>query len=552
MKSQLEHAATPPLVLAGETRARALRIAFVALCMWLAAAASFQTDAGAGFEKLIWLPSGVGAAALLAWGWGMWPGLVLGTLALGPTHGLALVPLAALALAAGLEATALRALIGRFTIDPACLRLRDVLALTAVTLAAALPAAGVEFLQPRVDVMPTGAAVWWSCYIGRALGLLLVVPLVLGGSGLASGRPLWRLAECALLFVVTLGLSLAVFAAMGDPDMFNPLPYALFPLLFWGALRFGPREVAGLLLVVGYLASWGTAAGDGPFALAARETALGALYLYLTIVTIVALALAALIAERQRAEAEGRQHMQQLAQVSRALALGEMGSAIAHELNQPLAAIASYSQACARLLAAGESGEEVQRAMTRIGAQAERAGEILRRLRGFIAQRDTASMAHDPSALLAEAIELARSEAAQRGVALRLASVAAMPVVQVDGVQIQQVVLNLLRNAIEAVAGLDDGARWVEVTSGVTEGGIIITVRDGGPGVAPAIAGRVFEPFFTTKAAGTGIGLAISRSIAEAHGGHLRLVPGEGGACFRLWLPCGVTENQAGTTRHAG
>jgi signal transduction histidine kinase len=241
---------------------------------------------------------------------------------------------------------------------------------------------------------------------------------------------------------------------------------------------------------------------------------------------------------RKRAEEQGRQHLQQLAQVSRALALGEMGSAIAHELNQPLAAVATYAQASRRMLEAGDAGGEVRHALERIAAQAERAGEILRRLRGFLAGSGALPAIADLGRLTSEVIDLARPEAHQRGVALAVELAPDLPPVRVDGIQVQQVVLNLVRNAIDACAGGTGDERVVSVMARAENGGAAVAVSDTGPGVAPELAERVFEPFFTTKADGTGIGLAISRSIAEAHGGRLRLEqPEHGGARFVFWLP---------------
>lgn len=667
----------------------------IALACWLFGVASFETGAGHGFDKLIWLPSGIGLAAMLALGWRYWPAVALGGAALGISHGLGMAGALVLGAAGVVEALVGAYLLRRAGFDRRCERLRDVLALVLVAFGAAVPASALEYLA-LVPGAPgdVGAIVWWACFIGRALGALLIVPLALANTrALRSVAGGLRLFELLVLVAGTGGLSLAVFASMGDPDMFNPLPYALFPLLFWGALRFGPREVSALLLLAGFIAVWGTAGGDGPFAMSTREAALGALYLYLSVVSIVALALAAAISERRRseemlswiahatapftdesffrelirhmagafgfkvvlisecadfpvtrvrtlacwhendfapnaeyeladtpcaqvvatgkpvcvpdrvgelyarerglgvqgylgvpmmdssnervighlaflsdgpmdeavlqsplfqilssragaelrrkrAEEQGRHHMQQLAQVSRALALGEMGSAIAHELNQPLAAIASYSQACRRLMQAGESGAEVQRAMERIGVQAERAGEILRRLRGFLAQSDTVVTRLDLDTLVAEVIDLARPEARQRAVSLVPELAGKLPPVSIDGIQIQQVVLNLIRNAIEAVAEHDGPVRSVSVATSVSDGEVCVAVSDSGPGIAPELVERIFEPFFTTKRSGTGIGLAISTSIAEAHGGRLRFEPRpDGGARFVLYLP---------------
>ena len=247
---------------------------------------------------------------------------------------------------------------------------------------------------------------------------------------------------------------------------------------------------------------------------------------------------------RKHAEEQGRQHLQQLAQVSRALALGEMGSAIAHELNQPLAAIANYAHASRRRMKSGEGMSEVTSALERIAAQAERAGEILRRLRGFLTGGGATPSVADLDVLVAEILDLAQPEARQRGVELRMQLARDLALVRVDAIQVQQVVLNLVRNAVEASAAANGERREVTLATGASQGGVEIAVTDTGPGVPEELSERIFEPFFTTKTDGTGIGLTISRSIAQAHGGRLRIErPRDGGARFVLWLPCAEDAN---------
>jgi C4-dicarboxylate-specific signal transduction histidine kinase len=243
------------------------------------------------------------------------------------------------------------------------------------------------------------------------------------------------------------------------------------------------------------------------------------------------------VTERRRAEEQGRQHLQQLARVGRVSAMGEMASAIAHEVNQPLAALRTNAQACRRLLAAGNAGDDLAGALERIAAQAERAGGIIARLRGFMARDAGETMAVDPNYLIAEVVDLVRAEAEASGVRLQLGLAPALPQVEVDCIQIEQVLFNLVRNGIEALEQ-SGGDREVAIETRHDSRDVVVSVRDSGPGVPAALADRVFEAFFTTKPSGMGVGLAISRSIAEAHGGRLWLDAGaEGGAAFHLALP---------------
>ncbi len=776
---------------------------------------------------MVWLPSGVALAAMLAWGTAVWPAVMLGGAAVGLGSGWGLVASLVTGAAASLEAAMAAFLLVRLGFDARIARLREAMLFVAVALGCALIGAAVEYaptiLHPRD---PAGQPMtWWFAWIGHALGVLLLTPVLLRSGGRHHGSlGVARIAELLVLTGATVGLSLAVFTAMGDAHMFNPMSYALFPLLLWAVLRLGPGQAGAMLLLIALVAAWGTARGNGPFALAVAEASAGSLYLYLSVATVATLALTSTIAERARvadvlaareqqyrelvetmnegviavdmngrvrfangpfarmvgtaveplvgqtmsklihgglidwsahnapggetldsfdaqllradgsrlevsvsprvvrdefnrssgwlaviadiaerrrtddvlrwiaratapltgvallrelmrhtsvafrmscafvaecvnqpvtrvrvlacwragafaptteydlastpceqtlqgcrvicirdqleqrfprergagvrgylglpikdsdggrvighiaflsecpmdeaiqssplfqiltsraaaelrrlrAEEQARQHLQQLAQVSRALALGEMGSAIAHELNQPLAAVVTYAHACRRLIDAGRGGEEVQRAMQQTADQAERAGQILRRLRGFLATGTTAAAPADLGSLIHEIVDLAQPEVRQRRVELHVELESGVLPVNVDGIQVQQVILNLLRNAIEATAASGEPQRWVKLTARRSDDGVEVAVVDNGPGVPPALAERIFEPFFTTKTEGTGIGLSISRSIAEAHGGRLRLQAAPfGGACFTFWLP-GLEDRHAG------
>jgi PAS domain S-box-containing protein len=244
------------------------------------------------------------------------------------------------------------------------------------------------------------------------------------------------------------------------------------------------------------------------------------------------------VTERKRAEEQSRQHLQQLAHVARVSALGEMATAIAHEINQPLTAIVGYTQASQRMLPA-EAPPDLRHALERVAAQATRAGEIIRRLRSFLGKEEVQAQSVDANYLVTEVIGLARPEARQSGIQIRLELAKDLPQVRVDAIQIQQVVLNLVRNAIDAINGSQAAERIVIVRSGAGEEGTVrIEVEDSGPGIDTGAAARIFDAFYTTKSSGMGIGLAISRSIAEAHGGRLWLARvGAPGALFALELP---------------
>jgi len=243
------------------------------------------------------------------------------------------------------------------------------------------------------------------------------------------------------------------------------------------------------------------------------------------------------LTEPQAAERRLQDMQSELIHVSRLTSMGEMASALAHELNQPLSAIASYMKGSVRLLDAGEPDlERVRSALTAAGDQALRAGEIIRRLRAFVGKGEAAMRIEPLPKLIEEAGALAMMGARDSGVRLefRLSPDAAL--VLADKVQVQQVVLNLMRNAVEAMSA--SSVRELTVESRLLkEGWVEVQVCDTGAGLAPEVLERLFQPFMTTKAEGMGVGLSICRTIIEAHGGEIsaRNRP-EGGAVFRFTL----------------
>jgi PAS domain S-box-containing protein len=236
----------------------------------------------------------------------------------------------------------------------------------------------------------------------------------------------------------------------------------------------------------------------------------------------------------------------ELAHVGRLSTLGEMASGIAHELNQPLTAISTNARACVRMLESGRSGleEECSDVMERIAAQAERAGEVIRQIRQFVRTEEPVFRPARISAMLETVVGLIRPDARRAGVSLDVQAAPEADRVMVQDIQIEQVILNLARNAIEAMDNVPPDRRRLLIASRRLDGGAIeILVADTGPGLSSAIADRLFEPFVTTKPLGLGLGLSISSGIVEAHGSQLRVesVPGAG-ATFRFTLPSPAEE----------
>ncbi len=243
---------------------------------------------------------------------------------------------------------------------------------------------------------------------------------------------------------------------------------------------------------------------------------------------------------RKRAEEQARLHLQQLAHVTRLSSMGEMASAIAHEVNQPLTAVVNYSRACIRLLRSGRaSADEIVGSMEQAAAQAERASQIIRHLRSFVRKDDAQLGPVELNYLVTEAVRLVQPEARQSTVEIATELGDGLPRVLADNIQIQQVLVNLVRNAVEAINGADPERREVRVgTRRGPEDTVEAWVEDSGPGFDDRMAEKVFQPFFSTKAEGMGIGLAISRSIVEAHHGRIWATSEPGrGARFCLALP---------------
>jgi two-component system sensor kinase FixL len=243
------------------------------------------------------------------------------------------------------------------------------------------------------------------------------------------------------------------------------------------------------------------------------------------------------LTERQEAERRIEDLQTELLHASRLSVMGQMASTMAHELNQPLTAVTNYLEAGRHLLATGAAGSErIADLMEKAVAQAQRAGEVIRQLRQFVSKGETERRPQNLNQLVEEALALGLVGARQSGVRVTLELDHDLPPVVVDAVQIQQVVLNLVRNAIEAMEEVD--RRELTIATRAVGDRIETSVADTGPGIAPELTTRLFQPFVTTKKTGMGLGLSICREIVEAHHGHLTTAARpSGGTIFRLTLP---------------
>ena len=227
----------------------------------------------------------------------------------------------------------------------------------------------------------------------------------------------------------------------------------------------------------------------------------------------------------------------QLLHVGRVSELSQVSAGIAHELNQPLAAMLNYSATAKRLIANDDrtSTEAAAAAITRAGEQAIRAGEIIRRMRDFVEKRAPRSAPDDINAIVTEAAELGFIGAKADGIETVFDLAPGLPPVIADRVQIEQVLVNLIHNAVDAMAGAID--RRLTLSTRLTAGAIEVAVADTGHGIPDDLAEKLFQPFVTTKSTGMGIGLAISRDIIEAHRGEITVTSNGGGTQFRFTLP---------------
>jgi two-component system sensor histidine kinase DctS len=245
------------------------------------------------------------------------------------------------------------------------------------------------------------------------------------------------------------------------------------------------------------------------------------------------------VTESKRAEALYRQQQEQLQFTGRLITMGEMASTLAHELNQPLSAISSYSTACLNMIETGQGQlSDFREPLSKMNTQARRAGTIIRRVHEFVRRSEPQRVRCALNDIVDEAVALIEADARKRNIHITTSQSPDLADVLADRVMIEQVLLNLIRNGMDAMAGSSAEKRRLEIDTRADGDDVQVAVRDSGAGIPPDIAEKLFAPFFTTKPDGMGMGLNICRSIAEQHHGRLWFEAAEGGGTiFILKLP---------------
>jgi signal transduction histidine kinase len=397
-----------------------------------------------------------------------------------------------------------------------------------------------------VRLIGWGDAGYWDLvrarFFANVLAELTIVPLIVTWAAVATSTQREarsaRYAESAALFIGLLLVCVLVFdlphrEAHASPAVY----YAPLPFLLWAA-ALGPAASASALALMTVATIWGAVHGLGPFAGRTPEDTAREMQLFLTAATVPMLLLSVALAERSRVEREAREQRRQLTHLSRVAMLGELSGGIAHQLNQPLTAILSNAQAAQHYLANKNADPALlAEILADIVAADKRAGDVIEGLRALFKRGETHFETLDPNRLVREVLSLAQGDLATRGIEVSTRLQPNLPEVRADRVQLEQVLLNLVVNAAEAMRTCAPKDRLLIVQSMATAARIHVNVIDRGPGfkVPPD---QLFEAFYTTKPQGLGLGLSISKSIVTAHGGRLRATTRRGGgAAFLVTLP---------------
>jgi two-component system sensor kinase FixL len=422
------------------------------------------------------------------------------------------------------------------------IRLRDVVWLAVSTALAALLVATLYVaaftwagLLPADRFVPATARYW----IGDMIGIAVVTPLILVLRHRRDFHLPPRIAVEAAAQALTIALALWLVFGFRAADEFR-LFYLLFLPLIWAAARFGitGAVLANLGAQIGLIFAFQSAGHE--------STTVTSFQLLMLVLAAATLVLGATVSEGRRTAALLQARQVELAHISRLSVAGELAAALAHELNQPLLATMAFVRAAQRLIEADPDDQAKARgAMDRAVKEAQRAGDIIKSLRQFIGQDRLTREAVTPADLVADAVSLAVPEARRLGIPLIAMVDKGLAPLHVDRVQVQQVLVNLVRNALDALARTDIAAPAVTIAAQTEGSDVVFEVADGGPGIADEVAERLFEPFNTSKATGMGLGLSICRTLVEAHGGRLWLKStGTAGTIFRFSLPMQTTETE--------
>ena len=433
------------------------------------------------------------------------------------------------------------------------------------------------FVLIAVIIVPFGTAFWGAAFtisngfgtnywvewrnlgISNGVTAVVLVPALLLVANRLSGRggrvtPI-RMIEGSLLGLGIVVVGTYVFANLpSGPETSPALLYAPIPLLIWAALRFGLSGISAAMLVVTFEAIWGAMHGHGPFLQQSPAENALALQMFLIVTGTPLMFLSVLLEDDRRSqqalhevEDDARRHREQINLLSRVSLLGEMTASLAHELNQPLSAIISNANAGMRYIERGKDDPaRLRDILGDVESDANRAYDIIRNVRNTIKKGDPARRQIDLNELVTNVAHVVRPDAVGYSCEVETSLAKDLPPIEGDPVQIQQVLVNLVSNALDAMQQTPTGRRKVEIsTAGKGDSEVRLSVRDHGSGIRTEVHDRLFDQFFTTKDHGLGMGLAIVRSIVEAHGGKIHAENvADGGACFYFTLP--VTKKHDG------
>jgi signal transduction histidine kinase len=444
----------------------------------------------------------------------------------------------------GLAARALR---GPCRIDPDLRNFEDVFRFVAVTSLAAAVMAGLSVLLPPTPNSKSIIMIFQRHWLADMIGIAVLAPLIL----VHRATPISWITVRTLLRWESVAQAIAILGTLDlmFPRVVGSRFYPMFIPLVWVAARFGLAGVAAVLLPIQLCF---VTAMVGLNLQANQEVKLQILMLSLA---LTGLLLGAIISERERAraaaiESENRlralradldRRRFEIEHASRSSLTGELAAALAHELNQPLTAIANYIGACQRTLQSqGELSQAIDQ-MDKAAVQAARAGQVIRRLREFFCNDQLKAEAVAVTEMIDDVLTLMADEVIRAGASVKV-DVGQDLVARVDKLQIEQVLINLVRNSLDALADHGRKQRVIEISASVSEAMIRISLQDTGPGIEQEIKDSLFSPFTTTRSFGMGLGLSISRSIIQAHGGRMWVDhrPGQG-ALLHFTLPAGAS-----------
>jgi signal transduction histidine kinase len=516
-----------------------------------------------GSISVFWPAAGVSSGALIVLGSrGRWPaaaGIALGEMATSLTapqefwH--APWVIAAVTLCDTAEPLIIAGLVARyFGSDFVLDRVRNVLgflaaAVVGVTTSSLGAAVTLRLaLGPPVTVL-AAAENWFASVF---VGIITVAPLVIEVAGAVRHPPPRSdfIEGAAALMALAAVTAVTILLPRGVWEVLLPVAWSL-PILLWVAARTRPMFAAAGAFLVSITIVWTTSFGIGHFGDASfpvYDRVLGA-QTAIFFVAISAYVLAALFAERreseawmraQRAEASLQTVQAELTRVSRVTTLGQLTASIAHEIAQPIGSAHNNAHAALNFLDRQPPDlGEVREALASVVGDADRARDIIDRIRDNIKKAPPRKLHFDPNETLNEVLVLARNAITKNGVSVQTRLAEGLRPVYADRVQLQQVISNLILNAVEAMGSVEAGTRELLISTERRQAdGVLVAVRDSGPGIDPAHLERVFDAFYTTKSSGVGMGLSICRSIIGAHGGRLWAEANEPqGAVFQFTLP---------------